>query len=180
MIDDMNHKEYLLQKYEMKIYHYEKYLLKKGHLESEARQLLQQFRLEQPLSDQKVSNAVSDNYNLRNQVSQLQSELTKIKDVREKDKKTISDLNNTIENMIKKQNGGIRRSMTTTNQANNVVTESDFFQSHQLKMLPSLRLSVIGEDGVFLAADDEFDKRRESIINVGRRDTIQEIVQSFN
>jgi len=30
MIDDMNHKEYLLQKYEMKVYHYEKYLLKKG------------------------------------------------------------------------------------------------------------------------------------------------------
>ena len=73
MIDDMNHKEYLLQKYEMKIYHYEKYLLKKGQFENEARQLLQQFRLEQPLNDQKVSNAVSDNFNLRNKVNQLEA-----------------------------------------------------------------------------------------------------------
>ena len=51
MIDDMNHKEYLLQKYEMKVYHYEKYLLKKGQMENEARQLLQHFRLEVPLHD---------------------------------------------------------------------------------------------------------------------------------
>lgn len=41
MIDDINHKEYLLQKYETKIYHYEKYLLKHGQFENDARQLLQ-------------------------------------------------------------------------------------------------------------------------------------------
>ena len=100
MIDDINHKEYLLQKYETKIYHYEKYLLKHGQFENDARQLLQQFRLEQPLKDQKVSNTVSDNYNLRNEVNRLEAELKKIKEVREKDIKTISDLNNTIENMM--------------------------------------------------------------------------------
>jgi len=37
MRDDLDHKEYLLQKYELKVYHYEKYLLKKGQLENEAR-----------------------------------------------------------------------------------------------------------------------------------------------
>jgi len=99
MIDDMNHKEYLLQKYEMKVYHYEKYLLKKGQMENEARQLLQHFRLEVPLHDQKVSNAVSDNFVLRKQLANNEAELKKIKEVREQDKKTISDLNNTIENM---------------------------------------------------------------------------------
>jgi len=102
MIDDMNHKEYLLQKYEMKVYHYEKYLLKKGQVENEARQLLQHFRLEVPLHDQKVSNAVSDNFVLRKQLANHEAELEKIKEVRENDKKTISDLNNTIENMRRK------------------------------------------------------------------------------
>ena len=43
--------ECTLQKYEMKVYHYEKYLLKKGQMENEARQLLQHFRLEVPLHD---------------------------------------------------------------------------------------------------------------------------------
>lgn len=192
MIDDMNHKEYLLQKYEMKIYHYEKYLLKKGQFENEARQLLQQFRLEQPLSDQKVSNAVSDNFNLRHKVTQLEAQLTKIKDVREKDKQTIANLENTIENMQqKKQHVQERRSLP----------EADFFQAHQLKMLPSLRLSIIGEDGnenTIVASgwtstcENGNTKRRESITTDGciaslkqpvtgaRRDTIQEIVQSFN
>lgn len=98
----MNHKEYLLQKYEMKVYHYEKYLLKKGQVENEARQLLQHFRLEVPLHDQKVSNAVSDNFALRKQLANHEAELEKIKEVRENDKKTISDLNNTIENMRRK------------------------------------------------------------------------------
>lgn len=102
MIDDMNHKEYLLQKYEMKVYHYEKYLLKKGQVENEARQLLQHFRLEVPLHDQKVSNAVSDNFALRKQLANHEAELEKIKEVRENDKKIISDLNNTIENMRRK------------------------------------------------------------------------------
>jgi len=102
MIDDLNHKEYLLQKYELKIYHYEKYLLKKGQIENEARQLLQHFRLEVPLHDQKVSNAVSDNFVLRKQLANHEDELKKIKEVREKDKKTISDLNSTIETMRRK------------------------------------------------------------------------------
>lgn len=102
MIDDMNHKEYFLQKYETKIYYYEKYLLKKGQLESEARQLLQKFRLDVPLHDQKVSNAVSDNIDLRQKLAESEANLRKITEVREKDKKTISDLNNTIENMRQK------------------------------------------------------------------------------
>ena len=101
MIDDMNHKEYLLQKYEMKINHYEKYLLKRGQLCNEARKLLQHFRLEVPLHDQKVSNTVSDNLVLRKQLVESQAKLQKIKEVREKDKKTIIDLNNMIENMQK-------------------------------------------------------------------------------
>jgi hypothetical protein len=63
---------------------------------------LQHFRLEVPLHDQKVSNAVSDNFALRKQLANNEAELNKIKEVREKDKKTISDLNCTIENMRSK------------------------------------------------------------------------------
>jgi hypothetical protein len=41
--DQLDRKEYLLQQNELKVYHYEKYLQRKGLLDAEARQLLNKF-----------------------------------------------------------------------------------------------------------------------------------------
>lgn len=143
MKDDLDHKEYLLQKYELKIYHYERYLLKKGQLENDARQLLQHFRLEQPLHDQRVSNAISDNLSLRKQLDKKEAELVKLRSVRDKDQQIIQDLNNTIENMKKTDDKEANKENAPTK-----ATESDFFQMHQLRMLPSLKLSLIEGGGI--------------------------------
>lgn len=187
MKDDLDHKEYLLQKYELKIYHYERYLLKKGQLENDARQLLQHFRLEQPLHDQRVSNAISDNLSLRKQLDKKEAELVKLRSVRDKDQQIIQDLNNTIENMKKTDDKEANKENAPTI-ATVSSPELDFFQMHQLRMLPSLKLSLIEGGGIVASGWTNDQLRRESIttdvvgnrVVAGRRDTIQEIVQSFN
>lgn len=58
--DEIDRKEYSLQQLELKVYHYEKYLQRKGLLEKEARSLLNKFQLdEDEMKDQqRVSNVV--------------------------------------------------------------------------------------------------------------------------
>lgn len=41
----------MLQNSELKVYHYEKYLQRKGLLDSEARQLLNKFQMDDPIED---------------------------------------------------------------------------------------------------------------------------------
>ena len=192
MRDDLDHKEYLLQKYELKVYHYEKYLLKKGQLENEARQLLTHFRIELPARDQpqRVSNTVSDNIALRKQLAELKAELEKIKEVRDQDKQIIADLNFKIENLrLAEKTEKAAAKPIEADKNDKAAAESDFFQMHQLRMLPSLKLSLISNDDIntIIASGWTNDQlRRESITATNptpagiRRDTIKEIVQSFN
>lgn len=153
MRDDLDHKEYLLQKYELKVYHYEKYLLKKGQLENEARQLLTHFRIELPARDQpqRVSNTISDNIALRKQLAELKAELEKIKEVRDQDKQIIADLNFKIENMrlaAKTEKATAKPIVEDNTNKAATTAESDFFKMHQLRMLPSLKLSLISNDDI--------------------------------
>ena len=63
--DQLDRKEYTLQQSELKVYHYEKYLQRKGLLDSEARHLLNKFQLDDGIAERRVSNVVSDNLALK-------------------------------------------------------------------------------------------------------------------
>lgn len=78
--DTLDRKEYLLQQSELKVYHYEKYLQRKGLLDSEARLLLNKFQFDELVQDQRVSNVVSDNLALKDQLKDT------VKDVNRLDK----------------------------------------------------------------------------------------------
>ena len=67
---DLDRKEYLLQQSELKVYHYEKYLQRKGLLDSEARHLLNKFQFDDPAQEQTVSNVLSDNMSLKEQLKE--------------------------------------------------------------------------------------------------------------
>lgn len=65
--DQLDRKEYMLQQSELKVYHYEKYLQRKSLLDGEARKLLGKFQLDD-LENRKVSNVLSDNIALQDQL----------------------------------------------------------------------------------------------------------------
>ena len=60
------------------MYHYEKYLQRKGLLESEARMLLNKFQLADDVKEQRVSNVVRDNISLRDELKQSFKEINRL------------------------------------------------------------------------------------------------------
>ena len=102
--DQLDRKEYLLQQSELKVYHYEKYLQRKGLLDHEARLLLNKFQMEEneQIQDRRVSNVVSDNLALKDQLKDTIRDVNRLDKVNSKHLKTISELKAKIEKMKKR------------------------------------------------------------------------------
>lgn len=102
--DQLDRKEYLLQQSELKVYHYEKYLQRKGLLDSEARQLLNKFQYEDfsEMQDRKVTNVVSDNLALKNQLKETIKDVNRLERANTKHLKTINELKAKIDRMKKR------------------------------------------------------------------------------
>jgi len=99
---DLDRKEYSLQQSELKVYHYEKYLQRKGLLDSEARHLLNKFQFDEPIQDQKVSNVVSDNLALKEQLRETIRDVNRLEKSNLKARSIITDLKTKIEKMKKR------------------------------------------------------------------------------
>ena len=102
--DQLDRKEYLLQQSELKVYHYEKYLQRKGLLDHEARLLLNKFQMDEgdQIQDRRVSNVVSDNLALKDQLKETIRDVNRLDKVNSKHLKTISELKVKIEKMKKR------------------------------------------------------------------------------
>ena len=100
--DQLDRKEYLLQQNELKVYHYEKYLQRKGLLDAEARQLLNKFQLDDIVQDQRVSNVVGDNLALKEQLKETIKDVNRLDKQSFKQKNIIAELKSKIEKMKNK------------------------------------------------------------------------------
>ena len=101
--DQLDRKEYLLQQSELKVYHYEKYLQRKGLLDHEARLLLNKFQLEDnEIQMRGVSNVVSDNLALKEQLKDTVRDVNRLDKLNSKHLKTISELKVKLEKMKKR------------------------------------------------------------------------------
>ena len=76
--EQLDRKEYILQQLESKVYHYEKYLQRKALLDKEANGLLYKFQEIESLKEQKVSNVIEDNMNLRVELKDAFKEVNKL------------------------------------------------------------------------------------------------------
>ena len=98
MKTDLDRKEYLLQQSELKVYHYEKYLQRKGLLESEARQLLNKYQLaDDGIEEGSVSNVVRDNIALRDELKHSFKEVNRLEKQNIKKKQAIFELKEKVE-----------------------------------------------------------------------------------
>ena len=104
MKTDLDRKEYLLQQSELKVYHYEKYLQRKGLLDSEARHLLNKFHFDDPESEQTVSNVLSDNLALKEQLKETVQDVNRLEEEKAEAYATINELKAKIKDMKNRQN----------------------------------------------------------------------------
>ena len=96
--DQLDRKEYSLQQFELKVYHYEKYLQRKGLLESEARQLLNKYQLaDDGIEEGSVSNVVRDNIALRDELKHSFKEVNRLEKQNIKKKQAIFELKEKVE-----------------------------------------------------------------------------------
>ena len=102
--DQLDRKEYQLQQSELKVYHYEKYLQRKGLLDHEARLLLNKFQMDEndQIQDRRVSNVVSDNLALKDQLKDTIRDVNRLDKMNNKHLKTINELKVKIEKMKKR------------------------------------------------------------------------------
>ena len=96
--DEIDRKEFTLQQLELKMYHYEKYLQRKGLLEKEARNLLNKFQLDEQVKDQqRVSNVVKQNLALREELKESFKEVNRLERTALKQKETVNQLKKKID-----------------------------------------------------------------------------------
>ena len=76
----IDRKEFQMQRMELKIYNYEKYLQRKALNDPEAAQLLKKFesRLSKDSEDQRLTNVVEDNNNLRAELKEAMIEINRL------------------------------------------------------------------------------------------------------
>lgn len=162
---DLDRKEYVLQNHELKIYHYEKYLQRKGLLDEEARHLLNKFQMpDQPdKEEQRVSNVVSENQALKDQMKETIKDVNRLERSNNKAKNTINELKLKIERMkkrhaqqlfVKQKSPEITasdRKMQVSHLDRDIKkmgsSDVDESPSFHIKELPSLRCSIIDSGG---------------------------------
>lgn len=98
---NIERKEYILQTVELKIYHYEKYLQRKSLQDREAYSLLNRFQQDEPAKEQKVSNVIEDNLNLKKELTAAFQEINMLEMQQIQKKKEIYSLTEQVEKLSK-------------------------------------------------------------------------------
>ena len=89
-----------MQRMELKIYNYEKYLQRKALIDQEAINLLKRFEARlAPSNDRRLTNVVEDNFNLRQELKDAMNEINKLESENSRLQVRLKKLDQPFENL---------------------------------------------------------------------------------